>query len=174
MIAAIVLAAGEATRFGAPKQRLLLPEVVGRVSRAAVGDVVVVEGAHPVGDLAAGVRVVPCPDWKLGPGASLRCGLAALGGDVEAAIIVLADGPDLQPATVTRVIERWRSGGGDVVAASYGGERGHPLLVGRSAWAGIPLEGLRHAPALLVPCDDLGSPGDVDLPGELPERFRTG
>jgi len=60
------------------------------------------------------------------------------------------------------------------VAASYGGERGHPLLVGRPAWAGIPPEGLRHAPALLVPCDDLGSPGDIDLPEELPERFRTG
>ena len=25
---------------------------------------------------------------------------------------------------------------------------------------------------LLVPCDDLGDPGDVDEPADLPERFR--
>jgi hypothetical protein len=24
---------------------------------------------------------------------------------------------------------------------------------------------------VLVPCDDLGAPGDVDRPGDLPERF---
>ena len=33
-------------------------------------------------------------------------------------------------------------------------------------------EGLRGLPAELVPCDDLGAPGDVDFPEDLPERFR--
>jgi hypothetical protein len=28
--------------------------------------------------------------------------------------------------------------------------------------------------AVLVPCDDLGSPGDVDFADDLPGRFRTG
>ena len=39
-------------------------------------------------------------------------------------------------------------------------------------WEAIPGEGLHLRPARLVPCDDLGSPGDVDEPGDLPERFR--
>ena len=45
-IAAVVLAAGEATRFGAPKQRLLLPEVLERLEQSPVDEIVVVAGAH--------------------------------------------------------------------------------------------------------------------------------
>ena len=67
--------------------------------------------------------------------------------DVEAAIVVLADGPELAPEAVARVIESWRADGGDVVAASYGGERGHPLLVARAAWSDVPDAGLRVARA---------------------------
>ena len=164
MVGAVVLAAGAATRFGAPKQRLLLPSVLERVG--GVDQVVVVSGAYEL------EGAVPCPDWERGPGASLRCGLAALGPEVEAAVVVLADGPELAPAAIERVIAMWRKSGAPLVAASYGGARGHPLLVGRSAWARIPDEGLRGREPLLVPCDDLGAPGDVDYPDDLPERLR--
>jgi CTP:molybdopterin cytidylyltransferase MocA len=177
-IAAIVLAAGEASRFGAPKQRLLLPEVLDRLTQSPVEEIVVVAGAYELApasnSLLQGVpaRVVQCPEWERGPGASLRCGLAVLGGDVAAAVVVLADGPDLAPAAVERVLGVWRLGGSQVVAASYRGERGHPLVLGRAAWKGIPDEGLRFREVELVPCDDLGSPGDVDTPDDLPERLR--
>ena len=67
----------------------------------------------------------------------------------------------------------WRETGAPIVAASYAGNRGHPLVVDRSAWGDIPDEGLRSHEPLLVPCDDLGEPGDVDYPEDLPERFRT-
>lgn len=116
---------------------------------------------------------VPCPDWARGPGASLRCGLAALPAEVEAAVVVLADGPELAAAAVGRVIAKWRETRAPLVAASYGGERGHPLLVARLAWGDVPDEGLRGLEPLLVPCDDLGVPGDVDYPDDLPERFRS-
>ena len=168
-IAAVVLAAGEASRFGTPKQRLLLPEVLERLEQSPVDEIVVVAGAHT---LETPARVVTCAGWKRGPGASLTSGLAELGDDVEAAVVVLADGPDLAPEAVERVIDAWRSDGGPVVAASYGGERGHPLLVAREAWGSIPDAGLRELDARLVPCDDLGSPGDVDTPADLPERLR--
>ena len=171
MIGAVVLAAGAATRFGGPKQQLLLDDVLDRLEAAPVDEIVVVEGAHPIDSMRA--RIVPCPSWQRGPGASLRCGLAALGAGIQAAVVVLADGPDLAPAAVARVIERWRSDGDALLAASYHGERGHPLLVARSLWDDVPDEGLRaHEPPVLVPCDDLGEPGDVDTPEDLPERFR--
>jgi CTP:molybdopterin cytidylyltransferase MocA len=171
MIAAVVLAAGAATRFGRPKQQLLLDDVLDRLEAAPVAEIVVVEGAYPIDSTRA--RVVPCPSWERGPGASLRCGLAALDDGIEAAVVVLADGPDLAPAAVARVIERWRSDGDALLAASYRGERGHPLLVARSLWNDVPDEGLRvHERPVLVPCDDLGEPGDVDTPEDLPERFR--
>jgi nicotine blue oxidoreductase len=166
MIAGVVLAAGAATRFGAPKQRLLLPAVLERLG--ALDQVVVVAGAYPL------EGAVDCPDWQRGPGASLRCGLAALSDDAEAAVVVLADGPELAPEAIDRVVAAWRESGAPVVAASYGGTRGHPLLVAREAWEGIPDEGLRAVEPILVPCDDLGAPGDVDYESELPERFRSG
>ena len=169
MPAALVLAAGAATRFGEPKQQLLLEPVLARVAASSVGDVLVVLGAHDVETSAATVR---CEDWQRGTGASLRCGLAALPATTPAAVIVLADGPDLSPRAVDRVIEVWRREGGTVLAASYGGQRGHPVLLAREAWSEVPDEGARALPARLVPCDDLGSPGDVDHPWDLPERFR--
>jgi nicotine blue oxidoreductase len=165
-VAAVVLAAGAATRFGSPKQRILLPAVLDRLRGASVEDVVVVAGAHPLE--AEGVRVIPCPDWELGPGASLRCALGALGPDVEAAVVVLADGPGLAPEAVDRVVAAWRETRSALVAASYAGDRGHPLVVGRELWRSVPDEGLRMLDPLLVPCDDLGAPGDVDRPEDLP------
>jgi nicotine blue oxidoreductase len=169
-VAAVVLAAGAATRFGAPKQTLLLAEVLERVRASdAVGDVLVVTGAH---ELETDARVVHCPEWERGGGASLRCGLETLPPETAAAVVVLADGPDLAPAAIDRVVAAWRGGAGDVVAASYGGMRGHPVVLARSAWKRVPDEGARALDPVLVPCDELGAPGDVDRPEDLPERFR--
>lgn len=171
MVAAVVLAAGASTRFGAPKQRLLVEEVVARLRAApSVGELVVVLGAH---DVATDARSVHCPEWERGPGASLRCGLAALPAEAEAAVVALADGPDLAPEAVDRLVAAWRGGAGARLAASYGGVRGHPFLLARSAWGDVPDEGLRAREPVLVPCDDLGAPGDVDAPSDLPERFRN-
>ena len=169
MIAAVVLAAGASTRFGMPKQRLLLEAVLERIRASSVEEIVVVLGAHAVETDAPTVR---CADWEVGAGASLRCGLDALPDGAEAAIVALADGPDLASTAIDRVIERWREGGGDVLAASYGGIRGHPVLLARRAWDRVPDEGARGLEPVLVPCDDLGAPGDVDYPEDLPERFR--
>ena len=172
MVAAVVLAAGASTRFGAPKQHLLLEEVVARLCAApSVDEIVVVLGAH---DVATDARAVRCTDWERGPGASLRCGLAALPAEAEAAVVALADGPDLAPEAVERLVAAWRGGAGTLVAASYGGVRGHPFLLARGAWDDVPDEGMRAREPVLVPCDDLGVPGDVDLPEDLPQRFRNG
>ena len=165
-MAAVVLAAGAATRFGAPKQQLLLPRVLERLEAAGIGDTVVVAGAYEL-EPASPARAVAAPDWERGPGASLRAGLAALPADVGAAVVVLADGPLLAPGAVTRVVDAWRSRPEDVVAASYGGSRGHPLVIGRGAWSAVPDEGLRALPSVLVACDDLGAPGDVDTLADL-------
>jgi nicotine blue oxidoreductase len=170
MVAAVVLAAGAATRFGAPKQRLLLPYVLEGLAHSPVGYVVVVAGAYPLDAAApAGAQpvvVVDCPDWERGPGASLRCGLAALGDEIETALIVLADGPFLDGRAVARILDH--RGEGAIVAASYGGVRGHPTAIDRSAWNRIPDEGARVLDAVLVACDDLTYPGDIDTP-ELAE-----
>ena len=162
-----MLAAGASSRFGEVKQRILLEPVLERVRAGAVDDVVVVLGAHEVETSA---RTVRCPEWERGRGASLRCGLRALGDDVEAAVVVLADGPNLSPAAIDRVLEVRRESGAEIVAATYEGNRGHPVVLDRAVWGRIPDEGARPLPALLVPCDDLGAPGDVDVAEDLPSE----
>jgi CTP:molybdopterin cytidylyltransferase MocA len=164
VIAAVVLAAGASTRFGSPKQRILLEPVLTRVRTSSVDDVVVVLGAY---DVATAERTVRCDEWARGPGASLRCGLGALGDDVEAAVVVLGDGPSLDPRAIDRVIATWRETGAERVGATYGGVRLHPLLLSRHVWGQTPDVGLRDLPALAVPCDDLSPPGDVDRPDDL-------
>jgi CTP:molybdopterin cytidylyltransferase MocA len=165
---AVVLAAGASRRFGSPKQLLLLEPVLERVRRSSVAGVVVVAGAHA---LDASARTVACAEWKRGPGASLRCGLNALPEETAAAVVLLGDGPDLAPEAIDRVIERWRAEHAPIVAATYGGTRLHPVLLDRSTWPQIPDEGARGLDAVLVSCDDLGSPGDVDFADEVPDRL---
>jgi CTP:molybdopterin cytidylyltransferase MocA len=169
MIACVVLAAGASTRFGSPKQKLLLEPVLERVRRSSVDDVVVVLGAH---ELETSARTVRCPGWERGPGASLRCGLDALPPEAEAAVVVLADGPELAPEAIDRVIDAWRAADTEVVAATYGGIRLHPVLLARTVWQEIPDAGAKGLDAVLVPCDDLGPPGDVDFADEVPERLK--
>ena len=169
MVGCVVLAAGASSRFGSPKQRLLLEPVLARVRRSSVDEVVVVLGAHGVETSAHTVR---CPEWERGPGASLRCGLGALPPEAEAAVVVLGDGPDIAPEAIDRVIAAWRSTDAEIVAATYGGVRLHPLLITRAQWPAVPDEGLRTRDAVLVHCDDLGPPGDVDFADEIPENLR--
>ena len=57
MIAAVVLAAGEASRFGSPKQQLMLGDVLRAVRASSVDEVVVVEGAY---ELETDARVARC------------------------------------------------------------------------------------------------------------------
>jgi CTP:molybdopterin cytidylyltransferase MocA len=160
VIGAVVLAAGASTRYGRPKQWELLPAVLERLALCRLDQVVVVEGAHPL--RLDGPVVVNCPAWARGPGVSLRCGLEALDGDVTHAVIVLADGPELDPRAVARVLEH--RGDAEIVAASYDGARSHPVVLARSAWGAIPDEGARALDPVLVDCSDLEPPGDVDVP----------
>lgn len=160
LIYAVVLAAGASSRYGSspPKQVELLPRVLDALRQSNIGGVVVVSGAHSLD-----VESVHCPEWERGPGASLRCGLAALPAEAEAAMVVLADGPELDPRAIDRVMESWQAEGGNVVAAAYDGVRLHPVLLGRPAWSLVPDEGAKALEARLVACDDLSPPGDVDV-----------
>jgi len=137
--------------------------VLAALAAAPVDEIVVVEGAHELCVDSTQARVVQCENWDAGPGASLRCGLAALGEDVTRAVVVLADGPGLDP----RAIERLLACPDPVLAASYDGTRSHPVVLARSAWGAIPDAGGRALETdsfktVLVDCSDLNPPGDVD------------
>ena len=177
----LVLAAGEGRRFGGPKQ---LARVGGRpvLERAldALRDVrprVVVLGARAAevraGAELADAQVVVCDGWAEGMAASLRCGIGALG-DVEAALVLLADQPFVTAEAVAAVLAA-ADGTHDAVRASYHGVPGHPVLLGRALLArAAELRGdvgfravLEDARVLHVEAGHLGDPADIDTPEQL-------
>jgi molybdenum cofactor cytidylyltransferase len=179
--AGLVLAAGEGRRFGGPKQ---LARVGGRpvLERAldALRDVrprIVVLGARAEEVRAAAdlrdARVVLCDDWEEGMAASLRCGIAALG-DVDAAVVLLADQPFVTAEAVAAVLAA-AEGGHDAVRATYAGIPGHPVLLGRALLSrAAELRGdvgfravLEEAEVLGVEAGHLGDPADIDTREQL-------
>jgi CTP:molybdopterin cytidylyltransferase MocA len=177
----LVLAAGEARRFGSAKQlalldgRPLLEHVVTAMRAAPLDEVIVVLGARAE-EIRAGVdldgtRVVVAEDWMDGQSASLRAGVAAAG-DADAVVVALGDQPYLSPRAVEALLGA-RGDGIDAVRATYGGVPGHPIVLERALFARIErLGGDEGARSLLrdaraVPCDGLGRPDDVDTPEDL-------
>jgi CTP:molybdopterin cytidylyltransferase MocA len=77
---------------------------------------------------------------------------------VTRAVIVLADGPGLDP----RAVDRLAAHPAPVAAASYDGSRSHPVALDRAAWGDVPDEGGRALEPVLVDCSDLDPPGDRD------------
>lgn len=134
--------------------------------------------------LPAGVTVVEEPGWAEGMGTSLRAGLETLAGLVpapDAALVHLVDLPGVGTAAVRR-LRAAATGRDDLVRAAYGGRPAHPVVLGRSHWAGVRAAATGDAgargylaghPALrLVECGDVADPGDVDTPEQL-ARFRA-
>jgi CTP:molybdopterin cytidylyltransferase MocA len=178
----LLLAAGAGTRMGMPKA-LVSDEAgswVGRGVRAlddgGCDGVTVVLGARSAEAVALldglGVDVVIASDWEEGMSASLRAGLRSLPGDVDAAVVLLVDLPDVTAEVVARVVAA-ADGPAALARATYAGRPGHPVLLGRYHWDGVAATatGDRGARAYLdshdhagVECGDLATGADVDQP----------
>jgi CTP:molybdopterin cytidylyltransferase MocA len=193
-ISAILLSAGSGSRFGGGK---LLAPYRGRplieASLANLAEAPIEETVAVVGDDAQrlravcepyGVRVVENPDWRQGQSTSVRAGLLALGPEVRAAVVLLADQPLVGPGAVGRLVAAFEEGA-EVAVATYGGRRRNPVLFSRAVWPLLEAElsgdegaraVLRRHPDLVteVPCDGVGDPADVDTAEDLRslERMR--
>lgn len=177
-VAGLVLAAGAGTRFGEPKApvvingRRLVDHAVQCLRAAGCSPVIVVLGAW-VGDVPD-AEIVVNAEWPEGMGSSLRAGLEALRPltDIEAVVVTLVDLPGLTPAAVERVV----SIDGDLVVATYAGERGHPVRFSRRHWDEVQSvangdEGARRflggrSDITFVELGDVASGYDVDVPAE--------
>ena len=97
-----------------------------------VDDLVVVTGAGGADVRAAledlAVRFVPNPHPEAGQGSSIAVGAAALRQGTEAAIIALGDQPRVPADVVPALIAAWRRTGQAIVAPTYRGVQGTPVL----------------------------------------------
>lgn len=134
---------------------------------AAYDEAAAVVGGHEV-------RVVRNDDWESGMGSSLRAGLASMPAAVDAVVVALVD----QPLVGAEAVRRLIAAGGPAAVATYDGRPRNPVLLHRSVWAevGRLATGDKGARAWLrghpdqvrpVPCDDTGTPDDLDTPEDL-------
>ncbi len=144
-VAAIVLAAGMATRMGKPKVLLpwgeesVLEAIIRRLRLARLDEVVVVTGhwADEVSKVASRLdaRVVHNPFYEGGEMlSSLQAGLRALDNRFAACLVVLGDQPQIQGRVIAEVLTAYAEGRGSIVAPSYRMRRGHPIVIDRQHW----------------------------------------
>ncbi|HEX3764563.1 MAG TPA: molybdopterin-binding/glycosyltransferase family 2 protein [Kofleriaceae bacterium] len=188
-IAAVVLAAGRASRMGSNKLVAELDgePIVRRTVRAVLGSracpVIVVTGheAEAVRAALAGldVQFAHNPDFALGMSTSLRVGVAAAG-TAAGALICLGDMPKLEARHLDTVIDAYRSGDPDeIIVPTCDRKRGNPVLWPQLYFAEIAeLTGDvgaralidRHAEQVrLLAIDDPAILVDVDTPAALAE-----
>ncbi|MFH1909436.1 MAG: selenium cofactor biosynthesis protein YqeC [Chloroflexota bacterium] len=171
-VAGILLAAGEAKRFGQPKQLLdwhgqPFVRVVAQTALAAgLSPVVVVTGAKAelveaaVKDLS--VIIVRNEAWQAGQSSSIRAGVRALTPDLSpmqgeacgAAIFLLADQPQVTPAVLRALVERHAQDLAPIIAPLVQGQRANPVLFDR-----VTFPDLLALPALAA------RPGSGDVGG---------
>ncbi len=142
-VAAIILAAGQGTRFG--QEPKLLAVIESKPLLRHVADAAVASAARPIiavlghrcADVVAaldGLNVIAVDNsaYRNGLSTSLKAGFAALPDEAEAAIILLGDMPRVSADVINQLIEAWRAAERpSAVVPLFGGQRGNPVLLSR-------------------------------------------
>ena len=176
-IGIIILAAGDSSRLGRPKQLLpfggktLLAHIVDEALEATLEPVVVVTGAYAaeVGDPLKDrpVAIVHNPRWEEGMASSIVAGLTELLSvqpHSRGVIVAVCDQPHLSAKLLGELAEQFEVSGKGLVASLYLNTLGTPVLFG-SAYFGVllHLSGAEGAKKLLKAYpDDVAT---VDFPG---------
>jgi molybdenum cofactor cytidylyltransferase len=186
MIAALVLAAGAARRFGSQKLvhpvrgEPLIRAAVDRVVAAGPEQTIVVVGRDgaAVRHALAGmpVTIVENPHPERGLSSSLRAGLAMVPGNAVAVLVTLGDQPIDRDEVFPALVARFGGDDAPIVAPRYQGVQGLPVLFARSVFPELEaLTGDRGArsvverdPSRVAYVDfDFPMPRDVDTPADI-------
>jgi len=190
-VAGVVLAAGAATRIGGRKQLLslggrpILDYVLDAARQAPLDPLLVVLGSA-ASEIKAqvdltGTQIVCNPRYREGQSTSVIAAVEALPDDVEAAVFLLGDQPEVAVPVLERIVETYRGTRSPIVQPRYAEGRGNPVLIARELFPKLRrLRGDVGARPLLVQHRDLiafadvsefSRPVDIDTPDDY-ERAR--
>ncbi len=141
----MILAAGESTRMGSPKPTLaygrttMVGAAVSAANTAELAPVIVVTGFH--GDVVSkavggSAQVVHNPHPESGNLSSLLVGLDAAG-DVDGAIVLLADMPEVRSEVIADLAVGLIASGGRSGWVEYADGRGHPIALARRTFEDV-------------------------------------
>ena len=150
-VAAVVLAAGSASRMATSGKHKLLAEFDGvplvrrsveTVIASGATETALVTGysAEDVEIATAGLdcRIVPNPDYATGMASSLRAGLDAVRDRADGLLVMLADMPGIRATHLDTMIETFRANEGRaIVRAASSGKRGNPVILPASTFDAI-------------------------------------
>lgn len=189
----IVLAAGSSRRMGTPKQLLdfggrpLLELIVAHACASQLDEVVVVLGAASsqiCDEVDFGrARLMSNPNHTSGMASSLRAGIAALNDEVDRAVVILGDQPDISSWLIDALLDLQQTSALPVAALSFDGLLHPPVVLARELWADLTtLEGdvgcralIRQRPELVAALPHGAGqkhPLDIDTPDDY-ERLRS-
>jgi len=130
---------------------------------------------------ANGGRVVHNPDPSPGPISSLQAGIRALDQDAPAVFFCPADHPLFLPTTVQALAASFARGPARILAPTYQGRRGHPVIFHRDLFPELLEEGLSEGARVVVrrharhrrevPVEDPGILADIDTPADYRRSF---
>jgi len=179
----ILLAAGNSTRMGEPKQLMdyhgkpLVRHAVDTALSSVCTPVIMVLGAH-AGAISEVVRDLPVETvenswWSEGMGTSIQTGVrAAAERELDGLILALADQPLATAEIYNRLVAQHEITGGRIVTCEYAGTVGVPVMFAKEHFPNLlalrPEQGckrviLAHATsALRIACPE--AEADIDTP----------
>jgi molybdenum cofactor cytidylyltransferase len=144
VIGVMILAAGQSSRLGQPKQllefrgRTLLRHVIEVAIAADCGEIVVVLGAAISAcrsQIPKEIPTVENPNWQTGMASSIGVGLNFLllqHPNLQAVLITVCDQPFISAPLFNQLITRYQTHSSRIVASQYGDVVGVPALFDRS------------------------------------------
>jgi len=199
-IAAVILAAGRSSRYcelGGAEASKLVADYRGAPLVRAVADAALASRARPIfvvtgharAEVEAALAGLPLtfvdnPDFATGLASSLKTGIGALPQGVAGAVVLLGDMPEIQARVIDSLIDRFADNPDAAAAAPvFAGQRGNPVLLGRSLFLKLARLGgdegarrlLKGAEVVIdVPFDDAAVTLDIDTPAELAAARKLG
>lgn len=139
MLAAVILAAGESSRMGAPKAlvsyqgRPFLEHLLQVTRHPKVGLTRVVLGAGAE-EIRSQLKLDPATvvvnqNWQEGQLSSIHAALRSLPvGLTDGILLCLVDHPLVTATLVSELVEKFYAAGKPIVVPTYNGKRGHPTI----------------------------------------------